>query len=1510
MSIIHTISKLLLNKTGSKLSKQRVDYLLSALALSALSNQALAADNEKGYEIDVSQLAKAQGVEINDISKVEITLSDPSQGEIIALGNGVFQFVPAKEASDVSFMVSGDGIANSFTSSFSAAAEVSLQENFAKSWNDFIDSLSATDSAATSKIDVDFDMSALGLGILALAAGGSGGAGSGGAANVLATLSGVASHGTLENARVFLDLDGDSVWDANEVYDITDDQGQYDLSDISAADQANGTLVVRALSNETIDGVTYTTTDAISGSNVENLVMKAQASATVITPLTTLVEAGLSNDDVIDILGLDATNIDINTFNPFSTADAGTANAIAFEKVASQIFTTVNTIAEAIDTAAGADITVDTAFSLAIAEVVKQVETEVQVRTDNATTQTEADALTEQKSALEAEEVLLQAIVDAAAPGDDTTTAQAALDAKALEVTNKALEVTNKTTEATTDKVSDVVTTLTANVAKAVANVNTQIDNLTAFDATAKDTLNVGAEKLAEQVAANIADPTKAITLAADTLITTNEDAIAAARTFKVVGTSSTSAVDANGVYGNLTHDSGSNWVYTPHVTNDHGQALNSMEVYDETFVITEGGATYSVTVVVVGRNDDPVIDNTTTAVGSITEDSSTTTATGTIVASDFDNAGDITDVLTYGAATLNGTYGSLTINSTSGDWTYTLDNSSAVTSALSAGEVVTDTITITVTDSYNATVNKDVVVTITGANDAPVITSSATISTPENGLAVSTITTTDAESDSIAYSISGTDSALFAIDVSTGVLTFVAAPDFEGESPAHGATHSNEYSLTVTANDGAIDETKALTVTVTNVEGAPVFSSAEITAVDENQTTVITLTASDDENDNIAFTISGTDADAFDLSSGGILTFKSAPNYEVKTSYSLTVTASETTDKVGGAITTPNTTDQELTVNINDINDAAVISAANDTITEGVATATGAATHTDADADNADNIFTAVTGQTATYGTYAVTAAGVWTYTLNNANATIDALGLGQSATDTITVTAQDDTTKDVTITIDGANDAASISGVITGAVTEDSVTTTATGTVTHTDVDANNTDNVFTAATSTTSIGGYGSYAVTTGGAWTYTLDNTNATVTALAAAATLDDTFAITAEDGTSQTITVTITGANDKPTVVADAVTISESDNATTSTVISVLSNDSDDEGTTLTVASKTDGSNGTVTDNGDGTVSYTPNANFNGVDTFQYRATDGTDQSELSTVTVTVDAVNDSPDGTVTITGDAKTGQTLTASNDLTDADGMGTVSYQWAKDGVDVSGATNSTLALSDSDIGSVYTVTASYTDSGNTAESVSSSATGTVTDIDKPFMFTSEIIKASAAPDGAYALNPNEDIIKLTLNVDMARTTDASVDSILGGVLDFGIDWSKIEAIQYDDSTSEAYRYTREAISDSAVDIDLTTFLGLTDSDSTADQFDTITIISLYTDTSNSPVLTLVDNVDTAGRSKVEHASSNDVAVIYLNPVDTETSLDITYGGAVQINQGDDADITQLSYTTTIDIL
>ena len=53
-------------------------------------------------------------------------------------------------------------------------------------------------------------------------------------------------------------------------------------------------------------------------------------------------------------------------------------------------------------------------------------------------------------------------------------------------------------------------------------------------------------------------------------------------------------------------------------------------------------------------------------------------------------------------------------------------------------------------------------------------------------------------------------------------------------------------------------------------------------------------------------------------------------------------------------------------------------------------------------------------------------------------------------------------------------------------------------------------------------------------------------------------------------------------------------------------------------------------NGTVTLASDGSFTYTPNANFNGTDSFTYTASDGTAVSNIATVTITVDAVNDAP----------------------------------------------------------------------------------------------------------------------------------------------------------------------------------------------------------------------------------------------------------------------------------------
>ena len=77
-----------------------------------------------------------------------------------------------------------------------------------------------------------------------------------------------------------------------------------------------------------------------------------------------------------------------------------------------------------------------------------------------------------------------------------------------------------------------------------------------------------------------------------------------------------------------------------------------------------------------------------------------------------------------------------------------------------------------------------------------------------------------------------------------------------------------------------------------------------------------------------------------------------------------------------------------------------------------GTPTATG--TLTDTDVDNPPNTFTAVSSPTASaggYGTFTMTAAGVWTYTLNDANSAVQALNVGDTLTDTFTVTTVDGT-------------------------------------------------------------------------------------------------------------------------------------------------------------------------------------------------------------------------------------------------------------------------------------------------------------------------------------------------------------------------------------------------------------------------------------------------------------------------------------------------------------------
>ena len=121
---------------------------------------------------------------------------------------------------------------------------------------------------------------------------------------------------------------------------------------------------------------------------------------------------------------------------------------------------------------------------------------------------------------------------------------------------------------------------------------------------------------------------------------------------------------------------------------------------------------------------------------------------------------------------------------------------------------------------------------------------------------------------------------------------------------------------------------------------------------------------------------------------------------------------------------------------------------------------------------------------------------------------------------------------------------------------------------------------------------------------------------------------ESFIVTVDDGNGgtaqETVTVTINGANDAPEANADSATTDED----TAITINVLANDTDpDANDSLSVVSASDGDNGTVSIVNNELV-YTPNANFNGSDTFSYTMEDSSGVSRTASVSVTVNPVAD------------------------------------------------------------------------------------------------------------------------------------------------------------------------------------------------------------------------------------------------------------------------------------------
>jgi Ca2+-binding RTX toxin-like protein len=245
--------------------------------------------------------------------------------------------------------------------------------------------------------------------------------------------------------------------------------------------------------------------------------------------------------------------------------------------------------------------------------------------------------------------------------------------------------------------------------------------------------------------------------------------------------------------------------------------------------------------------------------------------------------------------------------------------------------------------------------------DNPPVITSNGggatgTAALDENTTLVTTVTATDPDAgQTLTYSLAGgADSQLFTLDATTGVLSFIKAPDFENPIDANG---DGIYEVAVQAFDGAIATTQSLSVSVNNVAdgNAPIFTSngggtTATIQTNENASGVTTLIATDADGTQPTYTIvGGADAGLFTLDvQTGVLNFINAPNFEApgdadgNNIYEVVVEAS---DGLNGDR-------QKISVAVQNVNDNAptIVSAGNITLDENIALAT---TIVAVDADN-----------------------------------------------------------------------------------------------------------------------------------------------------------------------------------------------------------------------------------------------------------------------------------------------------------------------------------------------------------------------------------------------------------------------------------------------------------------------------------------------------------------------------------------------------------------------------
>ncbi|MFA0254623.1 VCBS domain-containing protein [Vibrio breoganii] len=705
------------------------------------------------------------------------------------------------------------------------------------------------------------------------------------------------------------------------------------------------------------------------------------------------------------------------------------------------------------------------------------------------------------------------------------------------------------------------------------------------------------------------------------------------------------SNTDVQGTLGTLHLKDNGAWTYDLDNTNPTVQALGKGATATDTITVhSADGTPHQVTITVNGTNDTAVIAGTDS--GAVTEQSQLQTS-GTLTVTDVD-----TGEAHFSNIDLVGTLGTLHLKD-NGAWTYDLDNTNPTVQALGQGKTATDTITV---QSADGTTHK-VTITVNGTNDKAVIagTDSGAV-TEESQLQTSgTLTVTDVDTGEAHFSnidLVGTLGTLHLKD--NGAWTY----DLDNTNPTvqalgKGATATD--TITVQSADGT---THKVTITVNGTNDKAVIAGTDSGAVTEESQlqTSGTLTVTDVDTGEAHFT--NTDV----VGTLGTLHLKDNGAW----SYDLDNT-NPTVQALGQGKTATDTitvqsadgTTHKVTITVNGTNDKAVIAGTDSGVVteESQLQTSGTLTVTDVDTGEAHFSNTDIKGS---LGTLHLTDSGAWTYDLDNSNPAVQALAKGQHAKDIITVHSTDGTPHQVAITVNGANDAAQITGTTTGAVTEDRIygmqwlVVNSHMNVTDTDAGEAHFDPVLHAQNNagigyTSTLGA--SVVVTPDGDWHYQLNNNITQVQSLGQGQSYIDKVTVHTVDGTTQELQITITGTNDAPTVTGSRVLPAGTEDQTlritqTQLLAGATDIDKNDAGTLHVDAVTAD--HGTVTHNADGSFTFHPDQDYNGQVQFTYDIKDAHGGSVQATASSTLAATADAATISGVDTGDVHEGHTFTA----------------------------------------------------------------------------------------------------------------------------------------------------------------------------------------------------------------------------------------------------------------------